>query len=430
MSDAEVEAQGDVDEGFDEEFEERDLNDAEPEPSQFELSDLDPKELQQLLEMDPHLPNMEDFDLGVDVLEQPRPILSPATIRNSSPFSSSPCSLYQAMVTTSPSTMTTTPTPTNVGRSLYYNDCAVENPPSVQSNHSTSTSASQTSHTSMVGESLALLNSDPDAFPDSTSEVLSLLSEGDVVSSPSYHSPPHETSPVLTTAGGLDLAETGNLLNLIELTTSLSADANIDTHSMYMFGNGTGQLNMSLSGHGTITPTASTAGGMSPTAISSAPNTVATNVITLMDSTMLPQTRASIPLARPRPTPPSTLNSYQHSNRQSASLSRTPSPSPRSPAEQELSSEDKKLVDMPYYQFRKLLDDPGVPEKRKEEVKNIRRKGRNKIAAKACRNKKLHMIMGLEKEVEQLRKAKSQIALKTKTLEKEIAELKKRCHNR
>ncbi len=416
-------AQGDVDEGFDEEFEDKDINDindTDPEPNNFELSDLDPKELQQLL-------NDPQFDLGVDVLEQPHQILSPIN-STSYNFSPSPCSPYQAMVTSSPCETTTT-TPTEMSRSLYYNDYnlgGVENPPSVQSNHSASTSASyastSASYASRVDDlSLPMLHSDHDAFPDSTSEVLSLLSEGEgpvVDPTTPEHSPPqYQTSPVLTTAasGGLDLADTGTLLdNLIELSTSLSAEASVDTHSMYMFGNGSGQLNLSPSASST------TAG-------------VTTNVITLMHSNMLSQPsaadRPSIPLTPRRPTPTS-LVSYQQPSRHSTSRSPAPSPSPKSPGEQELSDEDRKLVDMPYYQFRKMLDDPSIPERRKEEVKSVRRKGRNKIAAKVCRHKKLHMIMGLEQEVEQLRKAKSNIALKTKTLEKEIAELKKRCHTR
>ena len=418
LSDVELEAQGDVDEGFDEEFEDKDINDAEPGPDTFQLSDLDPKELQQLLD-DTQLPNLEDYDLGVDVLEQPHPILSPATITSYN-FSSSPCSPYQSMVTTSPcptTSTTTTPTPTEMDRSLYYNDynISMENPSSVQSSHSSVTSAS---HASIVEElPLAMLQSEHDTFPDSTSEVLSLLSEGELATVDSVgtpeHSPPQTT---VTTSCGLDLAETGNLLldNLIELSTSLSAEASVDTRSMYMFGNGTGQLNLSpsLAGQTRIPG--------------------ATNVVTLMDSTMIPppsQERATISPHITAPAPPQRATSpYQNSNRHSKSLS--PAPSPKSPAEQEMSSEDKQLVDMPYYQFRKILDDSSIPEKRKEEIKNIRRKGRNKIAAKVCRNKKMHLIMGLEKEVEQLRKAKLNIALKTKALEKEIAELKRKCHNR
>lgn len=421
LSDVEVEAQGDVDEGFDEEFEERDLN--ESEPKYFELGDLDPKELQQLLQ-DPHLPNLEDYDLGVDVLDSESQLhLSTAV----SPYGLShpPNSPYQAMVTTSPAPA--------MDHQLY-NDYNLtesffnEDPPSVQSNISALTATS-------YGDELpiTMLRSECNtaALPDSTSPPSLSESEPRLDHSPSpcpqpYQHHHNQSSPVLTTAAaGLDLAETSNLLStdtLIELSAALSTeDAIVDTQSMYMFGNGMGHL--SLLPHGSVPPQQSTASS-------------AQVVTTLLDSAMLPvcsqasQTHSGMSrgAVTPPPQPSSrTFDSVYHSNRHPPSSSPTPSPKP---AGVELSDEDKKLVEMPYYQFRKLLDDPSIPERKKEEIKNIRRRGRNKTAAKLCRNKKLQMIMGLEQEVEQLRKTKSLISVRTQSLEREIAELKKKCHTR
>lgn len=394
--------QGDVDEGFDEEFEDKDLNEAEP-INHFQLGDLDPKELQQLLD-DPQLPNLEDFDLGVDVLdsEQAHPILSPTgTMRNTGLYSPVPSSPYQSNFSPAPI-------------DSYYNDynlsesfCS-EDPPSVQSNISA---------LSLQAEdlSLAMLTADCNILPDSTSDL-----SPDTVDTPSGHqsSPQHHPpSPVPPSAGGLDLSEASQLLSadtLIELSTALSSEAIVDTQSMYMFGNGSAHLNLSPNG--------------------SQQNS--SSVITLLDSVaMFPMN--SEPLQTP-PSPdrnnfttPPPRSSFHRAPRQSSkrSASLSPAPSPKS-VESKLSEEDKKLIDMPYYQFRKLLDDPSIPERRKEEIKNIRRKGRNKVAAKVCRSKKIHLIMGLEKEVEQLRKAKSQIEMRTMSLEREIEELKKKCHNR
>lgn len=81
VSDSELEAQGDVDEGFDEEFEERDLNESDNSNRQhpaYRIEDLDPKEVQHLLGEDQLL----DFDLGVDVLdsEQNQAILPPVSL--------------------------------------------------------------------------------------------------------------------------------------------------------------------------------------------------------------------------------------------------------------------------------------------------------------------------------------------------------------
>ena len=397
-SDGEME-QGDVDEGFDEEFEDKDINEQEP-VNQFQLGDLDPKELQQLLD-DPQLPNLEDFDLGVDVLdsEQAHPILSPS-MRNAGSYSPVPSSPYHSSFSPAPI-------------DNYYNDynlsesfCS-EDPPSVQSNISS---------LSLQAEdlSLAMFAADCNMLPDSTTSAdPGVDAPSGYQSSPHHH---HPSSPA-PLPGGLDLSEASQLLSadtLIELSTALSSEAIGDTQSMYMFGNGSAHLNLS--------PSTSQQSSSS--------------VITLLDSmSMFPQPSQTPPSADrnsfttppPQPSTHRTPVSPRQSSKRSASLS--PVPSPRS-VESKLSEEDKKLIDMPYYQFRKLLDDPSIPERRKEEIKSIRRKGRNKMAAKVCRSKKIHLIMGLEQEVEQLRKAKSQIAIKTMNLEREIAELKKKCHNR
>lgn len=395
-SDGEME-QGDVDEGFDEEFEFEDKDINEPEPTNhFELGDLDPKELQQLLD-DPQLPNLEDFDLGVDVLdsEQAHPILSPL-MRNAGSYSPVASSPYQSNAT---------PLDT------YYNEynltesfCS-DDPPSVRSN------ISALSH--RVEEDLSLAMLAGNMLPDSTSSDLGgpVTSTVDTTTPVEYQGPPqHHSQP----AGGLDLSEASQLLSadtlISELSTALSSEAIVDTQSMYMFGNGSAHLNLS-------------------------PNNQqnSSSVITLLDSAMFPMSSQALqtPPSTNRntfttPPPPSPI-SPRHSSERSASLSPAASPMP---AEPKLTEEDKKLIDIPYYQFRKMLDDPSIPERRKEDIKSIRRKGRNKMAAKVCRTKKLSLIMGLEQEVEQLRKAKSQIAFKKHSLEREITELKKKCHNR
>lgn len=401
-SDAEG-GQGDVDEGFDEEFEDKDVNEAEP-SRYFQLGDLDPKELQQLLD-DSQLPNLEDFDLGVDVLdsEQSHPILSPAMMRSdcynfippNSPYQG-PNSPYQD----SAGSPYHTSSPMQLHSNGYYNNfnlsesfCSEDPPASVQSNVSALTSTS----------TVAML-SDCDIMPDSTSnELLVNPPVVDSTTSEYQHSPQH--NPVLTAVtGGLDLAETGQLLSaeaLMQLSTTLSEESIVDTQSMYLFGNGSVHLNL-------------------------CPNSqVGTHVTTLMDSSMLPVTPTDRhPLACPQSpmarTPPASPN------RRALSLS--PTPSSKSTG-QELSEEDRGLIDIPYYQFRRILDDSSIPEARKEQIKNIRRRGRNKMAAKVCRTKKLSMISGLEREVELLRKAKSRMSIKANTIEREIAELKKKCLN-
>lgn len=87
----------------------------------------------------------------------------------------------------------------------------------------------------------------------------------------------------------------------------------------------------------------------------------------------------------------------------------------------------EKLVDMPFYQFKKILDDPNVDPTDKEEAKNIRKRGKNKVAAKNCRQKKIEVVMGLQQEVDKMKEEKKRLDLKCQGLEREINKLKQRC---
>ena len=87
----------------------------------------------------------------------------------------------------------------------------------------------------------------------------------------------------------------------------------------------------------------------------------------------------------------------------------------------------KKLIEMPFYEFKKILDSPSVADQEKVEVKNVRRRGKNKVAAKNCRQRKLEVIFGLQKEIEQLKAAKSKVAVRSQKLQQEIEALRRRC---
>lgn len=397
-SDVELEGQGDVDEGFDEEFEEKEVN--EIESNHFDFGDLDPKELQQLLDVDPHLPNLDDYDLGVDVLdsEQTHPILSPSSIRSASIVSSP----HQLSVSASPLSVDMEVMQMNQFNEYnrFRESVGSEEPASVQSCGSGTSNAEDLPLEMLVNECVV-------PQPDTTNDA--------------------RNYPPTTFAGpGLvDLAETSRLLsaNTFDFVPALSSEMTVDTQSMYMFGNGTGHLSLLPNGS-----------HVTSDAI------INTQVTTLMDSTMFsspsPQTHPRTSTLRetqslspaPHHSQPSTPPSV-YSIPYNSSPTTPPSPSP-SVEQDQVSVEDRKIIEMPYYQFRKLLDDASIPEKRKEDMKNIRRRGKNKVAAKACRQKKMSLIMGLEQEVEQLRKQKQLVAVRTQSLEKEIAELKRKCYNR
>ena len=125
-------------------------------------------------------------------------------------------------------------------------------------------------------------------------------------------------------------------------------------------------------------------------------------------------------------------------------LASSPSPAPISPAppsttslsdstdesdipKHKPSSTGNNIVQMPFYKFKKILDSPSVPEEKKNNIKNIRRRGKNKIAAKTCRQRKMEVVLGLQQEIEQLRGMKSQICGRTNSLQREIEVLKAKC---
>lgn len=81
----------------------------------------------------------------------------------------------------------------------------------------------------------------------------------------------------------------------------------------------------------------------------------------------------------------------------------------------ESSLEKERLVHMPFYDFKKIIDNPTVPERDKEEVKNIRRRGKNKAAAKVCRQRKLDLINGLQHEIDLLKAEKDKLLARTQT---------------
>lgn len=355
---SDVEAgQGDVDEGFDEEFEDKDINDVELKLNQIDMADLDPKELQNILD-----DAQFDFDLGVDLLgdpaEQTEPCLSPASVSRASSPAYSP---YQPLL-------------------------------SAQSKLDESFS-SEDAHSAYSMESSAVL------FEPISLEVSSSTSAAVTNTI--------QPNPVMTTAAapGLDLMETANLLQNFDFTTPMLSDTSVDTQSMYLFGNGTGHL--------ALLPVLPPPNSVEQTATHP-------SLIDHTSSLALQTTSVSV----------ATSSSAEHYDQHLAmSPSPSPTPSPKPNEQEEVSAEDRRLIDMPYHQFRKLLEDPSLSDKRKEDIKNIRRRGRNKIAARTCRKKKLGFLLGLEQEVKKLKDMKNQMTVKTLQLEREIAQLKKLYHH-
>ena len=86
-----------------------------------------------------------------------------------------------------------------------------------------------------------------------------------------------------------------------------------------------------------------------------------------------------------------------------------------------------QLVDMPFYQFKRIVDNPSLHESERTLVKTIRRRGKNKVAAKNCRQRKLGVLSCLQQEIDRLKAEKSTVVMRSQSLEREIDLLRKRC---
>ena len=85
------------------------------------------------------------------------------------------------------------------------------------------------------------------------------------------------------------------------------------------------------------------------------------------------------------------------------------------------------LVDMPYTEFNNLIKKLKLAEDAVSKAKDIRKKGKNKAAARNCRQNKVNAIVSLEKEVHTLRQQLSQCSLERDSLLRELQVVKSRC---
>lgn len=84
-----------------------------------------------------------------------------------------------------------------------------------------------------------------------------------------------------------------------------------------------------------------------------------------------------------------------------------------------------ELIQMPYYEFKKILESPDVAERDKHSMKAVRKKGKNKDAARDCRKRKMEVVRRLEKDIKELKGQKTVLAVRALKLQRDI-ELSKR----
>ncbi len=394
LSDSELEAQGDVDEGFDEEFEEKDLTESDSNNRQLQtyaMQDLDPKEVQQLLGEE-QLLQLEDFDLGVDILDrEAQPIVAPVSVA-SSPMSEA-CSPDQVL--------SRSPTPgldvhshaLQRNRWNLSNDCHLPSSP-VASSPLASSPGSASEDGMGFGDNIT------DYSPDQLAMLVSACTTD-------RNQTNYDHIPLM------DLSETIALASANPLMAS--EPTNLDLQSMQQF----------IHGHlPSLLPSTNT--DFSSTSdiphLTSQVLMDSSHIFSNLNFSNLSNDITSDASQYRHPPPPSSPVSMSSTT---THTSTPPSPSP-SVEHDDFSIEERRIIDMPWYQFRKVLDDATVCDPKKEDMKNIRRKGKNKAAAKVCRQKKLRNIKGLEHEVQELKKMKQNMAFKSRSLEREIAQLKKK----
>lgn len=84
------------------------------------------------------------------------------------------------------------------------------------------------------------------------------------------------------------------------------------------------------------------------------------------------------------------------------------------------------MVNLPVDQFNEMLSDCQLSEEQLTLVKNIRRRGKNKIAAQNCRRRKHDILLGLEEDVSALRRRHSTLLRENRDALRRLQQMKHR----
>ncbi|XP_067427330.1 endoplasmic reticulum membrane sensor NFE2L1a [Thunnus thynnus] len=84
------------------------------------------------------------------------------------------------------------------------------------------------------------------------------------------------------------------------------------------------------------------------------------------------------------------------------------------------------IVNLPVEEFNELLANYQLNEEQLTLVRDIRRRGKNKIAAQNCRQRKLGMLLGLEEDVSGLRRHRSRLLREKQEALRNLQEMKRR----
>lgn len=87
---------------------------------------------------------------------------------------------------------------------------------------------------------------------------------------------------------------------------------------------------------------------------------------------------------------------------------------------------EHQVVEMPVHELNRLLYQSKLTEAEISLVKETRRRGKNKVAARNCRKRKLDTISELEKEVDEMKLKKAKLADEKASVEKELETYKEK----
>uniref|UniRef100_K7F8J7 Endoplasmic reticulum membrane sensor NFE2L1 n=1 Tax=Pelodiscus sinensis TaxID=13735 RepID=K7F8J7_PELSI len=90
---------------------------------------------------------------------------------------------------------------------------------------------------------------------------------------------------------------------------------------------------------------------------------------------------------------------------------------------------NEKIINLPVEEFNELLSKYQLSEAQLSLIRDIRRRGKNKMAAQNCRKRKLDTILNLERDVEDLQRDKSKLLREKVEFLKSLRQMKQKVQN-
>jgi len=86
----------------------------------------------------------------------------------------------------------------------------------------------------------------------------------------------------------------------------------------------------------------------------------------------------------------------------------------------------EEIIESPVEHFNEMLQKYSLSESQLQVIRDIRRRGKNKVAAQNCRKRKLDVIITLDEEVDQMRAEKQRLIKERHMIDKEMKEFREK----